>query len=233
MKIAVEDLVRMGESIQRPCYCLHEAGPGEPVVAYWGGSRSDIPESFPPVVTRFSSRRHILSFDYRLAEDIGIRYHSGYHFALMAWTWKEGGEVARDEQVKSLSVSEVTFCDSVPLTARQRISFPPLQALCLYGDERIAEWLKSERLERWQYDLVDGKLAGEYEEEFQRRCPFYTYTEDGAFAQLGGWHLQWMEDDYYVPREMNLLCVTFEDAEPWYEISVSGRGHVRVREHIT
>ena len=66
-----DDLVSEGEAIVKPCFALSARGAGVPA-GYWGGSRSDIPDEFPPEVTKFKNRRHIVTVAEALLARIGV-----------------------------------------------------------------------------------------------------------------------------------------------------------------
>lgn len=216
----IDELVAYAEAIQRPCYQLFEAKPGEQVVAQWGGSRDDI---------KLEGNRHILSWDFELTFKLGIQRRNP--FALITWTNPRGDEQPRLQPAKPQAFGDIPFKDTTPLSARSATSFPPFEALCLYGDQRIGEWLKSIGLERWDYEDANAVLREQYQEIYQQRCPLYT--EPSIVAQLGGWHSIWPDDDYYIPREMQMLCWTFRDAEPWYEIFLSAAGNTVLKERAT
>jgi hypothetical protein len=69
-------------------------------------------------------------------------------------------------------------------------------------------------------------------DEFTRRAPLYSGKAD---AIVGGWHMIWSEDDFFMPLEMRLVLTTIRGAEPFFEIWVTD-GHIknyRVRSHIS
>jgi hypothetical protein len=65
-----DELIAEGDAIARRCFALAASGSGD-VVGYWGGSRADISDRFPPETTAFSHRRHIVSVDGALLSRIG------------------------------------------------------------------------------------------------------------------------------------------------------------------
>ena len=80
-------------------------------------------------------------------------------------------------------------------------------------------------------EIVISAVRGRVPEaEFVRRAPFY---EDGADVILGGWHMMWPDDDFFLPREMRLLATTIREAEPFVEIWLSELGNVSVKSRIT
>lgn len=59
MKTLIEESLKLS----LPCFDLVPAEQGDPVVAYWGGRRSDLPEKFPEFVAALKSQTHFLSVD--------------------------------------------------------------------------------------------------------------------------------------------------------------------------
>lgn len=223
------ELIACAESLQQPCFHLIEAKRGDAVVGYWGGQRSDVPETFPPEVTMYRARRHLLSIDHALFDRLGVKLR--YPFALTVWTNIEESEAPNTDSLDHGSLDGVEFKGGVPLTLREAKSFPPFQAVCLYGDERAERWLKRQGLERWQYEDVPLDQREELENAWRERCPMFA--DPPIVAQIGGWHITWPEDNYYTPREMRLLVWTFRDSEPWYEIFQSSMRNLVVKSRIT
>ncbi|HXF09502.1 MAG TPA: hypothetical protein VN625_01875, partial [Desulfuromonadaceae bacterium] len=113
----------------------------------------------------------------------------------------------------SKKFSNLSFT-GIPLYATTSHSFPPFEAVCLYGDKRIEEWLQSLGLGRhdyWHQSL--DELREEYYWVFQERSEFYTSDAD---VIVGGWPQRW-SDECYPPQELRLLFFTQRDAEPWFE----------------
>jgi hypothetical protein len=110
-------------------------------------------------------------------------------------------------------------------------SFPPLEAVCLYGSRRVADWLHGLGLARHEYDAVQAEpIAKRYIDEFTCRAPLYV---SGGAAILGGWHMIWPEDDFFMPMEMRLIITTMRDAEPYYEVWLSSANNTSVKSRIT
>lgn len=217
MKIG--ELISCAEEIQRPCLHLVEAGCGAAASALWGGKRSGLDHRF----------RHILSFDFDLFERIGLKVRQ--KFALVTFIDPDGIEGARAQPIQTGSMKDAGIVEAEPLVWREANSFPPLPALCLYGNERIDAWLKEMGLERWRYDAIPRDIEDQYNAVYQERTPLYSNPD--VYAQIGGWHTIWPEDNFYLPREMTLLCWTLRDAEPWYEIFQTAPGNIVVKERIT
>jgi hypothetical protein len=128
------------------------------------------------------------------------------------WGWSV--PIYTDQISAPLSALEIR--GGTPLYGHETTSFPPIEALCLYGGPIIDEWLSLEGLERTDYDRAPyTKLGEKYFEAYGERCQLYA---KGPAAVLGGWHAIWPDDDFYLPREMRLVLWTFRDAEPWIEV---------------
>jgi hypothetical protein len=96
--------------------------------------------------------------------------------------------------VSTGSLRDVKCEGGVPLAARAATSFPPFAAVCLYGDDRVAEWLRAQGLERWQYeDVLPATIAG-FEDAWRERCPLFG--DSSIIAQIGGWHIRWSDDEF-------------------------------------
>jgi hypothetical protein len=121
-------------------------------------------------------------------------------------------------------------CSGVPLFPRIERSFPPFQAVCLYGGEEVAAWLNSLGKKPWEYTHVANEIRSGYDAEYRSRSPLYT---KGADVMLGGWHTIWPWDSFYMPAEMRLIAWTFRDAEPWYEVWLDQMGNLAVKTRTT
>ncbi len=226
--MTISDLVASGERISRPCFLLHSQGAGSPD-GFWGGERADHPNTPSAQAIDITTLEHILTIDPNLLERLDLRFNEG-PVSLYVARLRDGTEQPRTVTSAGSVFSEISF-SGAPLYASLAQSFPPFPALCLYGDEVIERWLHSIGLARHQYQEAEGHpLALEYEEEFVRRAPLYSGEID---AVVGGWHMMWPEDDFFLPLEMRLLVSTFRDAEPYWEIWRSPVGNIHVREHIT
>lgn len=204
------DLVSEGEAIVKPCFALSARGSGEPA-GYWGGSRSDIPGEFPPEVTRFSHRRHIVT----VADAVLARIGVGLTLSLYEWFARDDGDpVLHVEAKRGVPWASLQFSGE-PLYAIDRTSFPPFEALCLHGSPRVADWLKSLGLRRYEYWKVPRDLVRDYERHYVARV---GDLQRGADVIVGGWHDMWPEDDYYKPPELTYVLRTLRDAEPWYTV---------------
>ncbi len=211
------------------CFDLVPAERGDPVVAHWGGRRSDLPEQFPEFVTALKSQVHFLSVDQALFDQLGLQGRGP--LALSMITTAENDERLDHVTVSTGKISEVAFEGSVPLTSKPAISLPPFEAILLYGGPAVQEWLSSQGLERWQYEEVAFEAQDSYREHFNSQLPLCM--EHPPFARVGGWHVSWPDDDFYIPREMRLMVWTFQDAEPWYEVFLSPLKNYVIKSRIT
>jgi hypothetical protein len=223
------DLIKESGALGLSCFDLVPAERGDPVVAHWGGRRSDLPEQFPEFVTALKSQAHFLSVDQVLFDQLGLRGRGP--LALSMITTAEDDERLHHVAVSTGKISEVAFEDSVPLTSKPAISLPPFEAILLYGGSVVQQWLSSQGLERWQYAEVASEARDSYRELFNSQLPLCM--EHPPFARVGGWHVTWPDDDFYTPREMRLMVWTFQDAEPWYEVFLSPLGNYVIKSRIT
>jgi hypothetical protein len=214
--MTIEELITEGEALTRPSFLLRPEPTDSGVVAFWGGSRADMPDELPPQVVAFSSRRHIFSFSEQLSSQLGI---SQGPVSLFEWESADGDLSYRVEADYRLHFSGLTFTGE-PLYASPSSSFPPFAAVCLYGSERVEAWLRDQGLSRHEYWRVSGELADDYEAEWQRRSPYYQQSAD---VVIGGWHFLWPEDDFFTPPELQFVALTLRDGEPWFELWHSPR----------
>lgn len=206
-----DDLVAEAQAIAKRCFVLSSRGSGAPA-GYWGGSRGDIPDQFPPEVSKFSHRRHIVSVGEPLLSLIGADKLQSV--SLYEWTDRQGDTQPHVEANRSKPWPSLQFSGE-PLYATERSSFPPFEALCLHGSARVADWLRSLGLERYQYWKAPRDVVKAYDRHFMDRA---SELQQNADAIVGGWHDMWPEDDYYMPAEMTYVLRTLRDAEPWYTI---------------
>jgi hypothetical protein len=225
----MEWAIREAEALALPCYDLVPASQGDQVAAYWGGRRSDLPEELPASVGAIRSRKHILSVDSTLFDALGLKGRGP--FALAVKELRDGSERAVAMPVSSGDVTSIRFDGAVPLKAVESISLPPLEAVLLYGGPTADDWLKSRGLRRWEYQELTDDDTRTYRSYFYQSSPLMS--DSPPFARVGGWHIIWSDDGYYIPREMRLMLWTFEDSEPWYEVFLTGMLNYVVKERIT
>ena len=222
-------LINEAKELALPCYDLIPASRGDEVLAHWSGKRSDLPERFPSFVGAYKSRRHVLSVDATLFESLTLKGRGP--FALAFDTRRDDSESTLAFPLNSGSLASVSFEGTVPLRAVPTVSFPPLEAVLLYGGPRIDSLLNEFGLRRWEYSNLTDNIAEEYRSYFYEGCPLMA--DEPPFARVGGWHLLWHDDDYYLPREMRLMLWTFQDSEPWYEVFLTCMLNLVVKERIT
>lgn len=225
----MEFLIKEAEALSLPCFDLVPAGKGDRVVAHWGGRRSDLPEEFPEFVTALKYQKHFLSVEKELFDQLGLKGRGP--LALSMITTAEDDERLQNVNVSTGKLGEVAFEDSIPLAAKPAISTPPLEAVLLYGGAAVQEWLTAQGLHRWEYSDVSTEVAEFYREFVNPRTPLFH--EQQPVARIGGWHIGWPDDDFYIPREMRLMVWTFQDSEPWYEVFLSPMLNYVIKSRIT
>jgi hypothetical protein len=202
-----ETVIAEGERLAKPSLFLTESPSPTGLVAYWRGRRIG-----------YSGRdddRHRISFDCDWLSRHGVRVHGsiGVYDVDGRCGWVK--PIHLDSQPRPLT--ELRLEGGTPLYGCEMPSFPPVEALCLYGGPAVAEWLAAERLDRSDYDIAATTIIGEaYQEAYRERCPLYL--DDQPAAVLGGWHASWPDDEFYLPREMRLALWTFRESEPWVEV---------------
>lgn len=223
--IGLDDLLREGEALARPCFLLTTEGEGKPG-AYWGGVRTDSDALRETPAIRDVA--HLLTLDSALVAAAGIPVRAN-PISLYEVTMSAGPQLRMAE---SAAVAfETLACSGDALFAVPASSFPPLAALCLHGGDVVSGWLASLGLERHQYEAAAAAPMGQdYEDVWLERSAFHRQDCD---VIVGGWHQQWPDDDFYVPREMRLVAITLRDAEPWRELWRSEAGNLSARERVS
>ncbi len=208
----VEDLIAEGESLVRPCFLL-TGSPSGRLAGFWGGERRDKLNALPPEATALRSLRHIVTVDSALLAELGLV--STASLSLFVAKHVNGNESYRIEREPLPHFEEIS-CTGEPLYAVRGDSFPPIEAVCLYGGARVEEWLRDLGLARHQYSSTYHlPIVQEYMDEFTGRSPLYSGKVD---VVVGGWHMMWPEDDFFLPLEIRLVLTTIRDAEPYFEI---------------
>lgn len=221
--------IREAEALALPCYDLVPASRDDRVVAYWGGARSDLPKELPAFVGAIRSREHILSVDSSIWA--ALRLEGRGPFALALEELDDDSERAIAMSVSSGDLARIDFVGATPLKAVPSVSLPPLEAVLLYGGPAVDTRLKDRGIHRWEYAELTDEETEDYSTSFQERNPLMSSTP--PFARLGGWHLLWSDDDFYIPREMRLMLWTFEDSEPWYEVFLTPMLNYAVKSRAT
>lgn len=220
-----EEMIAEGEALSRICFHLSDDPVGE-VVGYWGGERADITEE--TFGTMFQSCEHLFTVNERLLAKLGIDHIGPVGlFELEDMKNDFHLQVRKDYRESFDSV----VCNGVPLYATEKKSFPPFEALCLYGSEKIGQWLQSLGLKRYEHWKIPEETYAAYHEHYLTEYPLWMQDVD---VIVGGWHLRWPDDAYYMPAEVICLFLTLRDAEPWYSVwySPSGKGCFS-KSHIT
>jgi hypothetical protein len=198
-------VIAEGDRLAKPSMLLDETPSSSGVLAYWRG------EGRVGYVGRVEDQ-HRITFDCAWLAQQGVRVNG----CIGVYDVKNGWQVPLCVDRVQASLTEIEMKGGTPLYGHEAVSFPPLEAVCLYGGKPVEEWLASEGLDRTDYDFaVNTKLGAAYQRAYQERCPLYV---NGPAAVLGGWHTIWPDDDYYLPREMRLVLWTFWEAEPWIEV---------------
>jgi hypothetical protein len=203
-----EGLIAEGEHLAKPSLLLSEAPTPTGVVGYWrGGGR-----------VGYRGRegdRHRITFDcgWLSGHSVRVRGSVGVYDVESRWGWVTPVWLDRLDT----PLAELRMDGGLPLYGREVPSLPPIEALCLYGGPVVDEWLASEGLDRTDYDVAATTAVGEaYQAVYRDRCPLFL--ADQPVAVLGGWHVCWPDDEFYLPREMRLALWTFREAEPWVEV---------------
>jgi hypothetical protein len=203
-----EDIVAEGDRLAKPSLFLDETPTPTGIVAYWGGGgRVGYPGR--------EDDRHLITFDCRWLSQHGVRLQGsvGLYRVDSRWGWAQPLYLDR----LSSPLGQLQMDGGTPLYGREMGSFPPIEALCLYGGPAVGEWLAAAGLDRTDYDVAATTGIGvAYQEEYRSSCPLYL--QEQPVAVLGGWHASWPDDDFYLPREMRLVLWTFREAEPWIEV---------------
>jgi hypothetical protein len=226
--MTLDELIAEGESLVRPCFLLTGAPSGR-LGGFWGGERQDKHNAVPPAAVALESLRHIITIDQTLLGELNLP--SAAPLSVFEIKLVDGNERYSVER-NPLPLFEKISCTGDPLYAVPAESFPPIEAVCLYGSARIGEWLRDLDLARHQYDCIFRlPVVQDYMDADTRLAPFYSGKAD---AIVGGWHMMWPEDDFFMPLEMRLVLTTIRDAEPYYEIWAAGAvNNLSVKARIT
>jgi hypothetical protein len=206
--MTADDLIAEGERLARPSLLLtpHPSAIGP--VAYWGGG--GVKSHKAP-----RHHRHRVTIDCDWLSHHGVRVQGSigvYHID----SQPSPPIPIRVQQMPNAPLSGLEPQGGTKLYGQEVASFPPLEAVCLYGGSRVEAWLRSIGLDRTAYDqALASELGQAYNSVYQQRCPLFSDQYAGV---LGGWHAMWPDDDFYLPREMRLVLWTLWDAEPWIEV---------------
>lgn len=220
-----EELIAEGHRLEKSCLYLTDEPNENGLVGYWGEEGpSNLPDGYGYDGWPFKPR-HWITLDCAWIKKQGGRVEgivSVYEKADIwqdpetnEWLfqgWLQEGDVIWQYN-KTLKDLEI---EGEKLYGLEGKSFPPIQAVCLYGSEKIEAWLREQNLKRTDYDALHGKLADRYHQYWIERSPILLQNEEYV-AVMGGWHAQW-QDDFYMPAEMELVVCTARDSEPWVEV---------------
>lgn len=121
----------------------------------------------------------------------------------------------------------------VRLAATKAPILPPIDAVFVYGSERVGSWLAQNGWQRdfpYNPNFADSALVEQYERIHRSEHPFYS---DNTYAMIGGWHTPFPEGDWSELLDEELLVTTFRDAEPWLEAWRDNTGRLRVIERVS
>ena len=213
----IEFLIKEGVRLSKPCVYLSERGTSSEVHAIWGGT--GVVE--PPEARGL---KHWVTVSCASLRSLGFQLHGSLS------VYEDEDESHWIAVVRPSADLSGLVLDGVPLFGTPMLSFPPLDAICLYGSSEIEEWLKSQELSRHDANaLYRTELEDAYERKYQELSPLYAGNAD---VVLGGWHMAWPEDNAYDENEGSLLLWTFRDAEPWIEVWLEGQ-QLNVKTRIT
>lgn len=214
----IDELINEGERLQKPSLLLTDQVTSDGKIwGYWGNDEQPVEGSNQQANSPNLDRRHWISLDTSWLAQHSARLTAGilsvYQYNHPARNAPAGSVIFQPGQR-----FEHIPNSGLPLYGIKQPSFPPLEALCLYGGNRVQEWLQGIEASRYDYDHVSQTdLGKKYQAEWMKRSPFYMNDAD-IVAVMGGWHMLWPEDDFYMPGEMNLIVWTFREAEPWVEV---------------
>jgi len=222
------ELIDEGNTLAKPCFILNTQQKGE-IVGYWKGVRADAPEDLSPESPIFSRRQHILTLSEHLFESGSID-EVGFTSPIELFRWERSdGQISyRLQSTFKWKFADLS-CTGEPLYAIKATSFPPFEAMCLHGSDRVASWLGEQGLKRHDYWRADPQMAAQYRNEFNSRNLMQRQDID---VIVGGWPILWPEDNYYPPAELLFLFLTLRNVEPLFEgwyARASYERYIRVR----
>lgn len=223
--MTLDDLIAEARALARPHAVLSGNGEGR-LAGYWRGERADRPNGVPEGARALKRYEHLLTVDEALLSELGISCPSP--FCLFEVELQNGDAGCRVERVPAFAD---TSCSGRALNSVYGTSWPPFEGICLYGSQKVADWLSSLGLERHQYAHVLGEaVALEYEDAWLEQSPFHSHEGD---VVVGGWHFVWPDDDFFMPLEMRLVLCTLAEGEPFREVWLSETGNLLIKERIT
>ncbi len=227
----IERFLQEASQLARSCYYLRSDGKGTVKGVFGGKGYTKHPERRDHI----SNSMHWITVSCDLLEvtSLPLQGMMGV-YEMKKYPWAKPFYVVHDADL-TLSSGKI---QGTPLYAQKTSSYPPFEAVCLYGSDSIARWMRSHDLERWEYDgLLDTEIANEYLDFYMQKFPLYM--DNPPVAVVGGWPMRWENDDgYYAPPELRFLVLVLEGAEPWVEVFAIKRWDFPIpdfiiRDHIT
>ena len=225
--LTVEQLLLEGARLVRPSQLLVEGEPGSSPSGVWGGSGIVHPpaENWTHWVTVDCSWLQENGYDIRGCLSIYRVMPEG-----------DDGDAVQPEWVALLNPDTVIpddVADGVLLIDKEAPSFPPLEAVCLYGSTAVGDWLHSLGVSR--QDCGDAAvyrsgMGDAYILEYMKHSPIYVAEEDAPPVDVvmgGWWHSVYLQSDYEHNGDSFLLA-TLRDAEPWVEVWMDAGGGLHV-----
>lgn len=231
--ISIDRILLEGARLIRPCLQLRQGLPIGPASAAgeaagrWGGTGG----APPPAAGEW---RHWVSVDCSWLQANGYDVQ-GCLSIYQRLADEPAGRVAHPKWIATCDLHARTLPggDGIPLVGQAASSFPPLEALCLYGGPAVGEWLRSLGMPRNAYHhpaVYRSEVADLYITEYMKRSPLYMARDDPGRAAVvmgGWWHSVYLQRDYEHGGDTFLL-LTMRDAEPWLEVWQDGRGTLYV-----
>lgn len=194
----IDHLLAEATRLAKPSIWLLPAEGGDEHAATWGG--------YGPAIGEPSEIRHPLTVDLSFLP-------GSFDSPSCLSIYNDPAQLVGQSALHSARLP----LSGTPLAAHPRESWPPLDALFLFGSSAIQHWLTEYQ---WQPELgynsnfPDVAVADSYNAVFQAQHPLYS---DVAFAVLGGWHFPWPDGDWRNLLDGRLIVTTFREAEPLLE----------------
>jgi hypothetical protein len=228
-----ETLIAEGERLAKPCLLLQSVGSGPPVGVWRGEGQQPRPKGH-----EMETKKGVTSTHWITVDCAWLKKHQIVRFDGLLSVYERSFEYGKRRNFRALFQDTTVKLSSIKgelLYGVSGTSFPPFPALCMHGGPAIKKWLKSQGLRRIDYPNVTLNRTPEvlaYNREWLKRTPWFPEGEDGTAAVLGGWHIIWPEDDWYMPPDIQLAIWTLRGSEPWIEVW-RGYTNLRVFERIT
>jgi hypothetical protein len=206
--MTIDELIVEGERLAKPSLLLSEDRSPIGPVAYWGGKGREGHRDPKDV-------RHRVTIDCGWLSEHGVPVRGSIGVYDVESRPLPPVPIWLD-RLPDVPLNGLGMQGGTPLYGQESPSFPPIEALCLYGGPSVDAWLRPIGLDRTDYDQAMATELGQaYNGVYQQRCPLYSDQYAGV---LGGWHAMWPDDEFYLPREMRLVLWTLWDSEPWIEV---------------